>query len=60
MHAEISAINKVRNKNILHKCKIYVIRITEEKIIQGYPCNNCLSIINKYNLTFKELNLNKY
>jgi deoxycytidylate deaminase len=53
IHAEQDAIQKIKNKNILKYCKIYIIRITKNNIIeQGIPCENCNNLLNKYKLNF--------
>ena len=57
IHAEKNAIQKIKNKNILKECKIYIIRIKKSDnhilydLEQGIPCNMCNHLLNKYNLT---------
>jgi len=48
VHAEKDAITKIRNKSILKKCKIYVIKIKNEKIEQALPCPMCCDLLRKY------------
>lgn len=53
VHAEISAINNMKNKLILNECDMYVVRIATNFInILKYskPCENCKKTIMKYNL----------
>ena len=51
IHAEKAAIRKVKNKNILKDCKIYIIKIKGDTIEQGIPCPMCYNLLNKYNIT---------
>ncbi len=61
VHAEICAIKKIKNKTILKKCTLYVIRIKNNQccgtysIEYGYPCEHCMKIINKYKINFKNI-----
>jgi|UniRef100_A0A6C0EEG8 deoxycytidylate deaminase len=62
IHAEKNAIQKIKNKNLLKECKIYIIRIKKSDdnisygLEQGVPCNMCNNLLKKYNLT-KIINL---
>lgn len=47
-HAEKDAIQKVRNKNILKKCKIYIIKVKNDEIEQAVPCPMCCNLLKKY------------
>jgi deoxycytidylate deaminase len=53
-HAEISAINKVKNKKQLSECEMYIVRIGPDKfnnmLKYSKPCINCQNYINKYNI----------
>jgi deoxycytidylate deaminase len=50
IHAEKDAIRKVKNKNILQYCKIYIVKIKEGKLEQGIPCPMCYNLLKKYNI----------
>ncbi len=51
IHAEKDAIMKIKDKNILKDCRIYIIRINNNlNIIQGEPCEMCYKLLNKYNI----------
>jgi deoxycytidylate deaminase len=51
IHGEISAIVNTRNKSILYKCDLYVVRINAEgSMLSSKPCKQCVDIINKYNI----------
>lgn len=54
IHAEICAINNMKNKSIFNECDMYVVRIasdTYNNILKySKPCENCKKIINKYNI----------
>ena len=51
IHAEKDAIMKIKDKNILKDCKIYIIRINNDmNIHQGIPCEMCNKLLNKYNI----------
>ena len=59
IHAEKDAISKIKNKNILKYCKIYVIRIKNiNELEHGYPCNMCIDLLKKYGLTLKYIKIN--
>jgi cytidine deaminase len=47
-HAEKDAIQKIRNKNILKICKIYIIKVTNNEIEQAMPCSMCCDLLKKY------------
>lgn len=47
-HAEKDAIRKVRNKNILKKCKFYIIKVKNNEIEQATPCQMCCNLLKKY------------
>ena len=57
IHAEKNAIQKIKNKNILKDCKIYIIRIKNSYNYHNYdfepgvPCIMCYNLLKKYNLT---------
>ena len=50
IHAEKAAIRKVRNKNILTKCKIYIIKLRNTEIEPGIPCPMCYKLLEKYKI----------
>jgi len=50
IHAEKDAIRKVKNKNILQYCKIYIVRLKNNKLEQGIPCQMCYDLLNKYKI----------
>lgn len=51
IHAEKDAIMKIKNKNILKDCTIYIIRIKNlNEIEPGIPCNMCSKLLEKYNI----------
>ncbi len=55
-HAEKDAIQKVKNKNILKDCKIYIIKLKytddgTEEIKQAIPCDMCTKLLKKYGVT---------
>jgi cytidine deaminase len=49
-HAEKDAIMKIKNKNILKKCKIYIIKIKNNKIENAIPCSMCCNLLKKYGI----------
>jgi len=63
VHAEQNAINKIRNKLLLCKCTIYIIRlknlneitIDNNNIELGIPCEACNNLINKYKISIKSI-----
>ncbi len=57
IHAELSAIMSVKNKNLLRYCKIYVVKITNGEIRGAIPCHKCEKLLIKYKLNFKDLRL---
>lgn len=50
IHAEKDAIRKVKDKNILQYCKIYIVKIKNGKLEQGIPCPMCYNLLKKYNI----------
>jgi cytidine deaminase len=58
-HAEKNAIKKISDKNILKKCKIFIIRIKNGEIIQETPCDMCKKLLKKYGVN-KIHNIDKY
>jgi hypothetical protein len=58
-HAEKDAIKKIRNKNILKYCKIFIVKIREGDIVQAYPCDMCNDLLKKYGVT-KICNIDKF
>ena len=48
IHAENEAIRKIKNKNILKECKIYIGKINGGEITQGFPCDMCNKLLKKY------------
>lgn len=50
IHAEKDAIRKVKDKNILQYCKIYIVKIKDGKLEQGIPCPMCYNLLKKYNI----------
>jgi hypothetical protein len=53
IHAEKDAIRKIKNKNILSECKIYIGRIINNKIENSGPCSMCSDLICKYKLNYR-------
>jgi cytidine deaminase len=51
IHAEKSAIMNIKNKKILNKCKMVIIKITKGKITTCGPCKMCKELLNKYKIT---------
>jgi deoxycytidylate deaminase len=51
IHAEKDAIRKIKNKNMLQYCKIYIIKLKNNEIEQGIPCPMCYDLLKKYNIT---------
>lgn len=49
-HAEKDAIMKVRDKNILSMCKIYIVKIVDGKVCDAHPCEMCKKLLSKYNV----------
>ena len=56
IHAEKDAIQKIKNKNILKNCKIYIIRIKNDiynlNFEEGTPCSMCNNLLQKYKLKY--------
>jgi len=50
IHAEKDAIMKIKDKNILQYCKIYIVTIKNNKLEKGYPCPMCYNLLKKYNM----------
>jgi tRNA(Arg) A34 adenosine deaminase TadA len=50
-HAEKDAIRKIKNKSILKKCKIYIIKVKNNEVVQATPCQMCCGLLKKYNIT---------
>lgn len=50
VHAEKCAILKVKNKQILTKCKVIIIKIVDDTINAAYPCDACKKLLNKYGM----------
>lgn len=48
VHAENEAIRKIKNKNILKECKIFIGKITNGEISQATPCDMCNKLLKKY------------
>lgn len=48
VHAENEAIRKIKNKNILKHCKIFIGKITDGEITQALPCEMCNKLLKKY------------
>ena len=42
---------KVKNKHILSKSKIYIIKIKQNQIEQAIPCKMCENLLTKYGVT---------
>jgi len=49
-HAELDAIRKIKNKNILRECKIVIGKINNNNIEQGIPCDMCTNLLKKYGI----------
>jgi deoxycytidylate deaminase len=48
IHAEQSAIYKIKNKNIIKYCKIYIIKLdSNNNVCPASPCDMCQSLICK-------------
>jgi cytidine deaminase len=39
---------KIKDKNILKKCKIYIIKIKNNQIENATPCQMCNDLLKKY------------
>lgn len=50
VHAERNAIMSVKNKHILPKCKILIIKIKQNEISPATPCSVCQELLDKYKL----------
>jgi cytidine deaminase len=50
IHAERQAIMSVRNKKLLPKSKIVIVRLNNGNIVQAKPCEMCQHLLNKYKL----------
>lgn len=51
IHAEIDAIVKVKNKDILKECSIHVLRLTKgNRIGNSKPCLGCMNALNHYGI----------
>ena len=50
IHAEKDAIQKIKNKNILQYCKIYIVKMKDGKLEKGIPCPMCYNLLNKYKI----------
>ena len=49
IHAEQSCIQKCKDKTIIRKCKLIIVKIDKNNnIINCKPCSMCNHIINKY------------
>lgn len=49
-HAEKSCIMSVKNKNLLNKCKIIIVKIVNGKPVLRNCCDMCSKLINKYKI----------
>ncbi len=54
-HAEKDAIIKVKNKNILKNCKIYIGRIKYGRLEEASPCKMCQKLLNKYKINVSKI-----
>ena len=50
-HAEKDAIRKIKNKNILKECEIYIIKIKNNQLEHAIPCPMCCDLLKKYKIT---------
>jgi len=50
IHAEKDAIMKIKNKNILPYCNIYIGKIKNNKLELAMPCAVCTSLLSKYKI----------
>ena len=50
VHAEKSAIMKIKNKNILSECNIYIGKIINNKLELATPCDACKKLLLKYKI----------
>ena len=57
IHAEKDAIMNVKNKKILNKCKIVIVKISDGKIINCGPCKMCKELLCKYKITEKNIKI---
>ncbi len=53
-HAEKNAIMNVKNKKILHKCKMIIVKIYNGNIITCDPCPMCKKLMDKYKIIQKK------
>ena len=51
IHAEKDALMKVKNKNILYKCNIYIGKIKNNKLEMATPCDACKFMLMKYRVS---------
>ena len=51
IHAEKNAIMSVKNKSILSKSKIIIVKIINDKNCYTGPCKMCHKLLNKYKLS---------
>lgn len=51
IHAEIDAIVKVKDKDILKECELYVLRLTKgNRIGNSKPCAGCMNALSYYGI----------
>lgn len=51
IHAENDAIKKIKNKNILKECKIFIGKIINGELEQALPCQMCCDLLKKYGVS---------
>ncbi len=51
IHAEKNAIMSVRDKSLLSKSKIVIIRLKDGNIVEASPCKMCKNLLDKYKVS---------
>jgi cytidine deaminase len=51
IHAEKNAIMSVRDKNLLSKSKIVIVRLKDGVVVKAKPCKMCQNLLDKYKVS---------
>ena len=51
IHAEKNAIMSVKDKSLLSKSKIVIIRLKDGNIVEASPCQKCKKLLDKYKVS---------
>ena len=51
IHAEKNAIMSVKDKSLLSKSKIVIIRLKDGNIVEASPCKMCKKLLDKYKVS---------